>query len=86
MAQRHTPDRKVRVKGNRVIHTTRGSVYHGDVGERPRGLTTEQANEERTGTKLAARQSREAAQRAVESGKKKVSSRTTDEVTSTRKR
>ena len=86
MAQRHAPDRKVRVKGNRVIHTPRGGVYQGDAGDSPRGLTAEQAKEQRTGTKIAARQTREAAQRAVESGKKRVGSRTTDDVTSSRKK
>ena len=54
-------DRKTRTKGNRVIHTIRGSLYHGDVGERPYGLTTEQWNEQRTGTKIDERQVREAA-------------------------
>ena len=66
MAEKHTPDRKVRVKGNRVIHTPRGGVYKGDVAERPRGLTTEQAEDQRTGVKIAARQGRERATRAIE--------------------
>src|ERR671928_174863 len=30
-----SPDRKTRSKGNRVIHTSRGGVYHGDAAERP---------------------------------------------------
>ena len=55
-------DRKTRVKGNRVIHTTRGGIYKGDASERPRGLTTEQAEEQRVGTKIGERQVREAAQ------------------------
>ena len=37
-------------------------IYHGDVGERPRGLTTEQANDQRSGAKIDERQTREAAQ------------------------
>lgn len=79
MATKHTPDRKVRVKGNRVIHTPRGGMYKANVAERPMGLTAEQAEDQRTGTKVAARQTREAAQRAVESGKRRL--RGTDEVT-----
>jgi hypothetical protein len=54
-------DRKTRVEGNRVIHTVKGSLYKGDRGERPYGLTTEQWEEQRTGTKLDERQVREAA-------------------------
>ena len=57
-----SPDRKTRVKGNRVIHTTKGGVYHGDIADRPRGLTTEQAEEQRVGAKIGERQVREAAQ------------------------
>ena len=76
MAQRHTPDRKVRVKGDRVIHTTRGGVYKGDVAERPRGLTTEQAEDQRTGAKIDERQTREAAQRAVEAKPRRTRPRT----------
>ena len=83
MATKHTPDRKVRVKGNRVIHTPRGGVYQGDVAERPMGLTTEQAEDQRKGTKIAARQTREAAQRAVEAGPRKVRGGS-DELTATR--
>lgn len=71
MAQRHTPDRKVRVKGNRVIHTTRGGTYHGNAAERPIGLTTEQAEDQRRGVKIDERQTREAAQRALEAPPKK---------------
>jgi hypothetical protein len=80
MAQKHTPDRKVRVKGNRVIHTTRGGVYHGDVAERPRGLTTEQAEDQRVGSKLDERQTREAAQRAIEAKPRRTTPKT-DELT-----
>ena len=82
MATKHTPDRKVRVKGNRVIHTTRGGIYKGDVAERPYGLTTEQAEEQRTGTKIDERQTREAAQRAVEA-KPRRKKGGTDDLTST---
>jgi hypothetical protein len=56
-----TPDRKTRKKGNRVIHTTRGRTYKGDRYERPRGLTTEQAEDQRVGAKIDERQVREAA-------------------------
>lgn len=84
MATRHTPDRKVRVKGNRVIHTPRGGMYKSDVTERPMGLTTEQAEDQRTGTKIAARQTREAAQRAVESGRRRL--RGSDEITAAKPR
>ena len=83
MAQKHTPDRKVRVKGNRVIHTTRGGVYHGDAAERPRGLTTEQAEDQRRGTKIDERQTREAAQRAVEAKPRRVRAKS-DELTAPR--
>jgi hypothetical protein len=78
MATKHTPDRKVRVKGNRVIHTPRGGIYKGDIAERPFGLTTEQAEEQRTGTKIAARQTREAAQRAVEANPRRKKGGTDD--------
>ncbi len=54
-------DRKTRVKGNRVIHTTKGGIYKGGADERPRGLTTEQAEDQRTGVKIDERQVREAA-------------------------
>jgi hypothetical protein len=65
MAERHTPDRKVRVKGNRVIHTTRGGVYKGP--EQTQGLS-------------------EDAERAIEASPRHVSSHTTDEASTTRKR
>jgi hypothetical protein len=55
-------DRKTRVKGNRVIHTAKGAIYKGDVSERPRGLTAEQAEDQRTGVKIDERHVREAAQ------------------------
>jgi hypothetical protein len=54
-------DRKTRVKGDRVIHTVDGTLYHGDRYERPYGLTTEQWEEQRRGAKLDERQVREAA-------------------------
>jgi hypothetical protein len=54
-------DRKTRQKGDTVYHTTRGGIYHGDNAERPRGLTTEQAEDQRTGVKIDERQVREAA-------------------------
>jgi hypothetical protein len=54
-------DRKTRQKGDTVYHTTRGGIYHGDVAERPRGLTTEQAESQRVGSKIDERQVREAA-------------------------
>jgi hypothetical protein len=54
-------DRKTRQKGDTVFHTTRGGIYHGDNAERPRGLTTEQAEDQRTGVKIDERQVREAA-------------------------
>ncbi|HSP34558.1 MAG TPA: hypothetical protein VLU46_09610 [Thermoanaerobaculia bacterium] len=50
------------MKGNRVIHTTKGGIYKGDRTDRPRGLTTEQAEDQRTGVKIDERQVREAAQ------------------------
>ena len=53
-------DRKTRQKGKTVYHTTRGGIYHGDAAERPRGLTTEQAEDQRTGAKIDERQVREA--------------------------
>ena len=55
-------DRKTRIKGNRVIHTPNGSIYHGDADERPRGLTTEQWNAQKNGAKIDERQIREGAQ------------------------
>ncbi|HEV7922108.1 MAG TPA: hypothetical protein VGR02_15075 [Thermoanaerobaculia bacterium] len=56
-------DRKTRTKGNRVMHTVTGTPYSGDLVERPRGLTTEQGEEQRVGVKLDERQTREAADR-----------------------
>ena len=55
-------DRKTRLKGDRVIHTVKGTPYHGDANERPRGLTTEQAEDQRVGAKIDERQTRQAAQ------------------------
>ncbi len=81
-----SPDRKTRIKGDRVIHTTQGNVYSGDRYERPRGLTTEQYEEERTGAKIQRRQVREAAFGGAHGGKPPVSRLDgTDEVTDTRK-
>jgi hypothetical protein len=57
-----SPDRKTRVKGDRVIHTVAGSLYKGNVGEIPRGLTAEQWEAQRTGAKIDERNVREAAQ------------------------
>lgn len=56
-------DRKTRTKGNRVMHTVKGTLYSADRVERPRGLNTEQAEEQRVGVKLDERQTREAADR-----------------------
>jgi len=53
---------KTRVKGNRIIHTTKGGIYKGDRAERPSGLTTAEAEDQRTGVKIDARHVREAAQ------------------------
>ena len=61
-----------------MIHTTRGGVYHGDMAERPRGLTTEQAEDQRRGVKIDERQTREAAQRAVEAKPRRIRSRNDD--------
>ena len=68
-----------RTKGNRVIHANRGGVYHGDVAERPRGLTTEQAEDQRVGTRVARRQAKEDAQRVVEAKPRRLKG--TDELT-----
>lgn len=54
-----SPDRKTRVKGDRVIHTVKGMPYRGDRYEGPRGLTTEQQEERRVGSKLDERQGRQ---------------------------
>ena len=53
--------RKTRIAGDRVIHSDRGIASRGEQGEPPRGLTAEQAEEQRTGDKLNERQVREAA-------------------------
>jgi hypothetical protein len=78
------PEKK-RVKGNRVIHTQQGGVYHGDVYDRPRGLTTEQAESQRVGEKIDERQVREAAhgERGGKPGIERLDG--TDEVAETRK-
>jgi hypothetical protein len=54
-----SPDRKTRVKGDRVFHTPHGTPYHGDRYEGPRGLTNEQKEERRVGAKIDERQGRE---------------------------
>src|SRR5690242_3264868 len=55
-------DRKTRVKGDRVIHTVRGGEpYHGNIDDRPRGLTTEEAENRRVGWDIKDRQIFEAA-------------------------
>lgn len=54
-----SPDRKTRVKGDRVIHTVKGTLYHGDRYEGPRGLTNEQQEERRVGAKIDERQGRQ---------------------------
>jgi hypothetical protein len=78
-------DRKTRVRGNRVIHKTSGSLHRGDVGEPPRGLTVDQWENQRTGAKLDERQVREAAHDGL-GGKQQVERLGgTDEVASTRK-
>jgi hypothetical protein len=78
-------DRKTRIKGDRVIHTVKGSLYQGDVSEPPRGLTTEQWNDQRTGHKLNERQIREAAHDGL-GGKQQVERLDgTDDVTSVKK-
>jgi hypothetical protein len=80
-----SPDRKTRVKGDRVIHTTRGVPYHGDRYEPPRGLTTEQNESQRVGAKIDERQVREAAH-GERGGKPALENlRGTDEVADTRK-
>ena len=78
-----SPDRKTRSKGNRVIHTTRGGTYHGDAAERPRGLTTEQAEDQRRGTKVDERQRREQAENLIDRPPHRL--RGSDEVRSARK-
>jgi len=59
--ERNSPDRKTRRDGDRVIHTVQGVPFHGDENLPPRGLTVEQAEEQRNGSKLDERQVREAA-------------------------
>jgi hypothetical protein len=66
-----TQDRKTRQKDDRVIHTVKGTPYHGDAAERPRGLTTEQAENRRAGWDIKDRQVFEAShgeQQASEAG------------------
>ncbi|HEX8172418.1 MAG TPA: hypothetical protein VF824_17925 [Thermoanaerobaculia bacterium] len=78
-------DRKTRVKGDRVIHTVNGTPYAGERYEGPRGLTNEQQEAQRTGHKLADRQTREAAHDGL-GGKQQVERLDgTDDVTSVRK-
>jgi hypothetical protein len=79
-------DRKTRVEGDRVIHTVKGSLYQGDRGERPYGLTTEQWEDQRTGAKLDERQVREAAHDGL-GGKQQIESLSgdRDEVAETKK-
>jgi hypothetical protein len=78
-------DRKTRVKGDRVIHTVKGSLYHGDRYDHPRGLTTEQAEERRVGTKIDERQGRQysAGGHDIKPGIERLDG--TDDVTSTKK-
>jgi hypothetical protein len=72
---------KTRRKGNTVYHAPKGAVYHGDTAERPIGLTTEQAEDQRVGSKLDERQVRDAAQ-----AKRATSGRArSDEITAARK-
>jgi hypothetical protein len=53
-------DRKTRIDSEGTVHhTVGGSILHGDRNEAPRGLTVEQANDQRSGTKLDERQTRE---------------------------
>jgi hypothetical protein len=80
-----SPDRKTRVDGDRVIHTVKGTPYHGDLYEGPRGLTNEQKESQRVGAKLDERQVREAAHDGL-GGKQQVERLDgTDEVAETRK-
>jgi hypothetical protein len=58
-AKAGSQDRKTRKDGDTVIHTVGGSIRHGDRNEAPRGLTVEQASEQRSGSKLDERQTRE---------------------------
>lgn len=78
-------DRKTRTKGDRVIHTVKGTPYHGDRYDRPRGLTTEQNERQRVGEKLDERQVREAAHGGL-GGKQQVERLNgTDDVTTVKK-
>lgn len=78
-------DRKTRIKGDRVIHTVNGSLYHGDRYEGPRGLTNEQAEERRVGTKMDERQGRQFSHGGhdVKPGIERLDG--TDDVTTTKK-
>lgn len=78
-------DRKTRIKGDRVIHTVKGTLYSGDRYEGPRGLTNEQQEAQRVGAKLDERQVREAAHDGM-SGKQQIERLDgSDEVADTRK-
>jgi hypothetical protein len=74
-------DRKTRVKDDRVIHTTKGAVYHGDEGERPRGLTTEQFNNQVEGWAVKEQQARDAAGHAKDVAPHHTGRNSTDELT-----
>ncbi|HKO00248.1 MAG TPA: hypothetical protein VJ032_01060 [Thermoanaerobaculia bacterium] len=76
-----SPDRKTRVDGDRVIHTTAGAVYHGDAAERPRGLTTEQANNQTEGWNVKEQQARDDGARAKDAPPHHVGRNATDELT-----
>ncbi len=80
-----SPDRKTRVVGNRVIHTPKGTLYHGDRYEGPRGLTTEQNEARRVGPKMDERQGREYAHGGHSSKPGVTRLDGTDDVTDTRK-
>ena len=78
-------DRKTRIKGDRVIHTVKGNLYQGGIAEPPRGLTSEQWEDQRSGHKSADRQVREAAHDGL-GGKQQVERLGgTDDVTSVKK-
>ena len=51
-----SPDRKTRIEGNRVIHTPKGTLHHDDFNSPPFGLTEEQWEERRRGSKIDERQ------------------------------
>jgi len=80
-----SPDRKTRVVGNRVIHTPKGTLYHGDRYEGPRGLTTEQNEARRVGPKMDERQGREYGHGGHSSKPGVTRLDGTDDVTETRK-